>query len=113
MEKRLGCFLFRLLACPFSRADDLLRLGCFLFRLLACPFSRANDLLKSRSCSSEGLISAGAVRVAGSYLASSFIGENLEMCAAFAPPFSGGAVLAVFQSEIDLGVGLDSHLVSI
>ena len=41
--------------------------------LLARPFSRPSDL-KSRSCSSEGFISAGAVRAAGSYLASSFIG---------------------------------------
>ena len=49
------------------------RLGCFIFPLLARPFSRPSDL-KSRSCSSEGFISAGAVCAASSYLASSIIG---------------------------------------
>ena len=49
------------------------RLGCFLFSLLARPFSRPSDL-KSRSCSSEGFISAGAVCAASSYLAFSIIG---------------------------------------
>ena len=49
------------------------RLGSFLFSLLARPFSRPSDL-KSRSCSSEGFISAGAVCAASSYLAFSIIG---------------------------------------
>ena len=49
------------------------RLRCFLFSLLALPFSRPGDL-KSRSCSSEGFISAGAVCAASSYLAFSITG---------------------------------------
>ena len=72
------------------------RLGCFLFSLLARPFSRPSDL-KSRSCSSEGFISAGAVCAASSYLAFSIIGGGFGR-----RPFSVVVVVVVVVA-FDLG----------
>ena len=81
------------------------RLGCFLFSLLARPFSRPSDL-KSRSCSNEGFISAGAVCAASSYLAFSIIGGGfgrlffVVVVVVFVVAFDLGARGALFGRRV-------------
>ena len=81
------------------------RLGCFLFSLLARPFSRPSDL-KSRSCSNEGFISAGAVCAASVYLAFSIIGGGfgrlffVVVVVVFVVAFDLGARGALFGRRV-------------